>query len=377
MGAEQERGTQEAAARPRTSDRDGVQLRAAFQDWLRKRVGDPEAAVVELRTPSANGMSSETLLVTARWAAAGERRVVVRLAPPESVVPVFPEYDLAAQFGVMRQVREATGVPVPEVFWHEPDPGALGAPFLVMAHVDGRIPPDVMPYVYGSWVTELDAAARTRMQEATVDVLAELHGIPDAAERFAFLERTPADGRSALRRHVDATRAFAAWAKDGLEVPLLDAGFAWLEEHWPSTEGPAVLSWGDSRIGNIMYSGTGTEDALPVAVLDWEMAGVGVPEIDLAWLVYLHGWFQSGAERRGVPGLPDFLGWDDVAARYEARTGYRVADREFYTVYTALRMAVVSLRTQLRAVAFGELAMPDDPDDLIRPRTDLGSLIGV
>ncbi|MEU8132675.1 phosphotransferase family protein [Streptodolium elevatio] len=363
-----------AMARPRTSTRDTGEAQAAVRAWLRTRVPDPDAEVLDLAVPSANGMSSETLLLTARWTENGgpvERRLVVRLAPRVDAMPVFPRYDLAAQFESMRLVRDH--VPVPDVHWYEPDPAPLGSPFFVMERLDGRVPPDIPPYVYGSWVTELSPQARSRMQDATVEAIAALHRIPDAPSRFAFLDREPSNGRSTLRRHVDATRAFADWAAAEHPSPLIDRGFAWLDANWPTEEGPTVLSWGDSRVGNIMY--TEGADALPAAVLDWEMAALGVPELDLAWLVDLHRMFQTGAERRGVPGLPDFLRWDDVAARYAELTGYHPRDEEFHRVYASLRMSVISLRTQLRAVHFGEIAMPDDPDDLIRARCDLEDLI--
>lgn len=365
-----------AMARPRTSTRDTGQALTTVREWLRARVPDPHADVVDLDVPSANGMSSETLLLTARWAEHGtpvERRLVVRLAPRDDAVPVFPRYDLAAQFETMRLVRELTDVPVPRVLWYEPDPAPLGSPFFVMERLDGRVPPDIAPYVYGSWVTELTPQARSGMQDATVDVIAALHRIPDAPSHFAFLDSVPSDGRSTLRRHVDATREYAAWATSAHPSPLIERGFAWLDANWPETEGPTVLSWGDSRVGNIMYADG--PDVLPVAVLDWEMAALGVPELDLAWLVGLHRMFQSGAERRGVPGLPDFLCWDDIAARYAELTGYHPRDEEFHRVYVTLRMAIVSLRTQLRAVRFGEIPMPEDPDDLIRARCDLEELI--
>lgn len=364
---------QKGAFRPKTSTRDAGEARAAFADWLRARTADPAAEVVDLASPSANGMSSETLLVTVRTTAGGEQRLVVRLAPPEGAVPVFPTYDLAGQFETMRLVGELTDVPVPPVLWHEPDAGPLGTPFFVMERRDGRVPPDVMPYVYGSWVTELPESDRARMQDTTVATIAALHAIPDAATRFALLDREPADDRSTLRRHVDATRAYADWAMTDHPSPLIERGFAWLEANWPAAEGPTVLSWGDSRVGNIMYGEPVPE---PVAVLDWEMAALGVPELDLAWLAYLHRMFQLGAEARGIAGLPDFLRWSDIADRYRELSGYQPRDEDFYRAYSSLRMAVITLRTQLRAVHFGEIPMPDDVDDLIRARSDLPGLIG-
>ena len=61
-----------------------------------------------------------------------------------------------------------------------------------------------------------------------------------------------------------------------------------------------MVSWGDARIGNIIY-----RDFEPVAVLDWEMAGLGPPALDLGWMIYLHRFFQDLAEQMGMKGMPE------------------------------------------------------------------------
>src|SRR5207247_1215085 len=73
-----------------------------------------------------------------------------------------------------------------------------------------------------------------------------------------------------FRRHAGDQGEYYRWAMDGLRVPVLERAFAWLDDHLPSDEGPTVLSWGDARIGNILY-----RDFAPVGVLDWEMALLG------------------------------------------------------------------------------------------------------
>ena len=140
--------------------------------------------------------------------------------------------------------------------------------------------------------------------------------------------------------------------------------------HWPASIDAPVLSWGDARIGNIMY-----RDFAPAAVLDWEMAGIAPREVDLGWLVFLHRFFQDLAEFFGLPGLPGFLAFDDVAAEYAALTGYRVRDREFYEVYAALRHGIVMARVNQRRVRFGEQEAPDEPDGLVNHAATLERMI--
>ena len=355
------------AVRPRTSTRDRDDLHRRLVDWLSTRVDEPE--VSELVVPESNGMSSETLLFDATWGRGAERRVqpcAARLAPDLDAVPVFPVYDLGRQFRVMRLVAERSDVPVPATLWFEPDAGPLGSPFFVMERVDGLVPPDVMPYPFGSWVTEAGPADQRRLQDSALRTLAALHGAAVTADDLEFLQ-LERPGSTPLRRHVADTAAYYEWVvSDGARSPLIERSFAWLDANWPADEGPSTVSWGDARIGNMMF-----RDFETVAVLDWEMAAVGPREIDLGWMVYLHRFLDDIAVQAGLPGLPDFMRREDAAATYEQASGYAPRDLDFFTLYAALRHAVVMSRVARRQVLFGEIAMPEDPDDMIMHRASL------
>ena len=75
----------------------------------------------------------------------------------------------------------------------------LGTPFFLMDYVEGMVPPDVMPYTFGgNWFADAPAESQRELQDATVEVLAKLHSIPDAAKTFGFLsERTCRTERTA------------------------------------------------------------------------------------------------------------------------------------------------------------------------------------
>jgi aminoglycoside phosphotransferase (APT) family kinase protein len=367
--------TEITAGLPTTSTRDPEATRQALEAWLASVLPDgADPAIVAFEAPSTNGMSSETVLLSAAWSDAGvttEQDLVVRIAPDAANVPVFPEYDLERQARTMRMVRGACpDVPVPEVRWTEPDTTVLGAPFFVMERIDGVVPPDILPYNFMSWVTEATPEQRRRMQEGTVAVLARLHTIERAEEQFSFLPGAE-PGRTPLQRHVEEQRAYYEWVvDDGLRSPLVEAAFAWLDAHWPDPEGPTVLSWGDSRIGNILY-----RDFEPVAVLDWEMAALGPPELDVGWLVTLHAFFEEVARPFGIPGLPDLLRREDVCATYASLTGYTLRDLDWYSVYAATRHAIIMSRIGRRGIHFGEAEMPADVDDLIPHRAMLEAML--
>lgn len=357
--------------RPKTSTRDLDETRVALEGWLAGRL-DPgsDPRVSALQAPPTNGMSSETILFDATWGG-GTVGLVGRIPPDPANKPVFPSYDIPGQFRTMTLVRELTDVPVPEPLWVETDASVIGQPFFVMRRVDGVVPPDVMPYTFGdNWLFDASPEQRERVQHSSIEVLARLHAVPDAERHFGFLHEGVA-GDTPLRRHFQQEILdYYGWASKDTRSPLVERCIAWLEEHWPDEEGETVLSWGDARIGNILYA-----DFEPVAVLDWEMASLGPREIDVAWFQYLHRFFQDLAEGYGMPGLPDFLRRDDVVAAYEDRTGHRCRDLDWYGMLAATRHGVVSLRTGIRGVQFGQQPMPDDVDDLIMHRTTLEQML--
>jgi aminoglycoside phosphotransferase (APT) family kinase protein len=362
--------TVEDIERITTSTRDLAETQQRLQQWLRSQLS-PDATVSSLESPAANGLSSETLLFDVTWTETGTVRTrpfAARVAPDPANLPVFATYDLQRQFRLLQVVGDVGAAPVPRVWWYEADPGPLGAQFFVMDQVAGRVPPDVMPYNFGSWLSEASADDQRRLQDASIAALAAIHGIDQPEQRFSFLAGGPQ--RSHLRRHVDDQREYYRWVAGETPSPLLQRCFAWLEEHWPTREGPPVLCWGDARIGNILYDGFE-----PAAVLDWEMAALGPREIDLAWFIFLHRFFEDIAIAYGLAGMPDFLRRDDVVATYEAVSGHRVRDLDFYLLYAALRHGIVMSRTQRRAIHFGEAAMPDDIDDLIMHRATLERML--
>jgi aminoglycoside phosphotransferase (APT) family kinase protein len=324
---------------------------------------------VNVTVPASNGMSSETLLFDIEHPGPPVRACALRLAADPAAYTVFPSYDMPRQYRTMRLVAERSDLPVPRVLWLEEGSGPLGAPFFVMARAEGRVPPDVMPYTYeGNWLHAASHEERAHLETASVGLIARLHDqIPAAQARFLEL---PGEG-SPLRRHVTAQRTYYAWVVDRLaRSPLIEATFGRLEELWPHDEGDAVLNWGDARIGNVVYDGFE-----PVAVLDWEMAAPAPSEVDLSWTVFLHRFFQDLTQRFGQRGLPDFLRRDNVERRCAELTGHIPRDMDFYTLYAALRHAIVMLRVAYRQAYFGEVDVPADPDTLILHHDSLRAMV--
>jgi aminoglycoside phosphotransferase (APT) family kinase protein len=368
----------EDVSRLQHSSRDVTTLPSVMSQWLATVMPGGTAPEVTVESGvDANGMSSETIILTGKWEQDGrpvEQKWVARVAPSAADVPVFPTYRLDHQFDVIRLVGELTDVPVPRVRWMENSGDVLGTPFFLMDHVDGIVPPDVMPYTFGdNWFADAPAEKRRELQDSTVEVLAKLHSIPHAQRTFGFLSEIDPPGDSPLRRHF-------GWLKDWYEFAVPDIGrsvlveraLAWLEENFPDDVAATtpVLAWGDSRIGNVLY-----EDFRPVAVLDWEMATVGPRELDVAWIVFAHMVFQELAGLAGLPGLPDVMREEDVRATYEELTGAALGDLNWFYVYSGVIWCCVFMRTTARRARFGEMEQPDDVESVFYHASLLRRLI--
>ena len=357
----------------RTTRDDNV-IRERLQSYLASQLpGGANPQVSEISSPSASGMSSETLLFDATWTeaggGAGGGAFVGRMAPSQADHPTFPTYDMKMQADVLR-LAEKGGVPVPNVRWIELNPDVLGAPFFVMERLRGRVPADVPTYLSEGWVFDATSDERKVMQENTVAAIATIHAIDVDNQDVGFLEFDE-PGDSPLRRHVANQRSYYEWIATTRRSPLIERAFTFLESNWPK-ETSRVVAWGDSRIGNIMYSDDGFE---PVAILDWEMAGLGTREIDLGWLAFMHTFFQKLFEQMGAPGLPDFLKADDLAETYEKLTGHVVEDLRWYQTYGALRHAIIMSRISERMVHFGQAQPQEDPDNRIPHRATLEGML--
>ena len=349
------------------SSRDVTTLPSVLSKWLSTVM--PGGVTPEITVESgvdSNGMSSETIMLTGRWEENGEpkeQKWVARVAPTQDDVPVFSSYRLDHQFEVMRQVGELTDVPVPNVRWMDTTGEVLGTPFFLMDRVDGQVPPDVMPYTFGgNWFADAPIERQRELQDSTVAVLAKLHAIPDAAERFGFLSEIDPPGDTPLRRHF-------GWLKDWYEFsvpdigrsPLVERALKWLEDNFPEDVAAtdSVLIWGDSRIGNVLY-----DNFRPAAVLDWEMATLGPRELDVSWIIFAHMVFQELSGMAGLPGLPDVMREEDVRATYRELTGAELGDLRWFYIYSGVIWCCVFMRTGARRVHFGETEKPDDVETM-------------
>lgn len=299
--------------------REASDVQRGLAAWLGAEVSD-------LTQPSAGGLSSETYLFRA-----GGRELVLRLPPAGDAL--FPRYDLLAQSFVMQTLAEHDVVPVPEVVAYVDDTSYLGAPFLVMAKVEGRVPTDNPSYLVEGWVHDASPVEQRRLQDAFVDVCARINACAWDDMGLAFLARP---GGTGLEAEIGWWSDYLDWAADGADLPQLRDARAWCSANAPSGRPSPSLLWGDVRIPNIVFDAT----FRPAAVLDWEMASIGPAEIDLGWFLAIHRMSTGG---RGAD-LPGFAPRDEFVRAYEARLGRELLPLRWFEVWGAFRSAAIMVR---------------------------------
>lgn len=315
-------------------ERDGVHR------WFTEHVGDVGAPEELEITQVQGGHSCLTYIVTA---ADGARYVLRR--PPVGHL-------LASAHDVLREHRIITAlagsdVPVAPVVGACEDPAVTGAPFYVMAFVDG-------PVLHDRAAAErLRAEARQRAAESLIDVLVALREVdPDAVGLGDFAKRTDYLGRQ-LRRWR------GQWeAADVRPMPDAEVLHDWLVANQPE-EGPAGIVHGDFRLGNVIHAPDGSVAAL----LDWELCTLGPPAADLSYLLSWWADPSSGVRSDAASAAEGFPDRSQLVAWYEARTGEEAHDLDYWLAFHAWRSGCIAagVYTRYKAGQMGAAA-----DDLTR-----------
>ncbi|BBY81187.1 phosphotransferase family protein [Mycolicibacterium pulveris] len=311
--------------------------------------------VTGVTIPRSNGMSGETVLFDATWD--GDQHALVARVQPSGPA-VFPRYDLQLEFDVMRAVGEHSSVPVPRMLFSEPDAALLGAPFIVMERVSGRVPSDDPPHTTEGWVLRLTPERQATLYENALSQVAAIHAVDIDAAGLAKLRDHPEAGFDGQLRFWENT---FAWAANGESNPTVEQALAWIREHRPTSSGSEVLNWGDARIGNIIFD----DQLRAAAVLDWEMLSVSPRELDLGWWQFLQRYYTEGI---GAPPLPGFPTAQQTLARYSELAGVAVDHGlvAFYEVFAATRLSILMHRAGNMMVEAG-LLPPGAPMRISNP----------
>ena len=327
-------------------------VEAALAAWFAEVVPDVENVVVHsAEIARAAGSSAETLFIDMGWTEHG-RRVKDSFVLRRQIVghDLLPEPELSFQAAIMEALsqRSGAGVRVPRVIGLEPSGAIIGAPFLLMERLPGRIVPQSPNYNVDGWVHALDPVARGGVWANGLRALAAVHAL-DWTERPELIAR----GRPpSLGGYVGWVRDLVRWAVAGRDHPVSVAAIDYLERNMPD-DAPSQLLWGDATPANMLFD----EDGRVAGIIDWEMAALAPGEVDLAWWLMFDELFSVGFGVPRLEGLPDRK--ESIAIYCEAARR-NVGNMLYYDVLVHLRMAMVALRVAGRNVALGQLAADND-----------------
>jgi aminoglycoside phosphotransferase (APT) family kinase protein len=239
-----------------------------------------------------------------------------------------------------------TPVPHPRLIAGCPDEDVLGAAFYLMEPVEGFNPKLGFPAMHAR-----DGAIRRQMGFALVEGLAELGrvdfisaGLGDFGRPDGFLERQVKRWSSQLEGY----RQFEEWPGPR-ELGGVEKVAAWLEIQRPVAFTPGIMH-GDYHLANVMYRLDSPELA---AIVDWELATIGDPLIDLGWLIGT--WPGPGGDVADVPFVIE--PWDgfpeasELIAHYGERTNRDVSAIAWYAIFACFKYGCILEGTWARSCA--------------------------
>jgi aminoglycoside phosphotransferase (APT) family kinase protein len=122
------------------------------------------------------------------------------------------------------------------------------------------------------------------------------------------------------------------------DIPGIDAAAQWLRSHKPRRYEPGIMH-GDYQFANVMFRHG--EPARLAAIVDWEMATIGDPLLDLGWVI--QGWLDPD-EDRSTGSYVDYTGLPtrrELLDYYETHSGRPVDDIDYYVILARFKLAVV------------------------------------
>ncbi|GLZ37816.1 phosphotransferase family protein [Actinokineospora sp. NBRC 105648] len=238
-------------------------------------------------------------------------------------------HDMRREFKVQRQLKPVYPY-VPTVLGLCDDHTVLGSDFYVMERVPGTILRGDLPAGF-----ELSPPRARALSTTLVDRLVDLHRVDPVAAGLADLGK----GAGYVGRQVRGwSGRFAAARTDN--VPDFAAVIAWLVERAPADVATVVIH-NDWRFDNVVLD----DELAVVGVLDWEMATLGDPLMDLGGAAAY--WIQADDDevfqraRRQPTHVPGMLTRAELVEHYRERTGLRVDNWAFYEVFGLFRLAVI------------------------------------
>ncbi len=236
-----------------------------------------------------------------------------------------------------------TDVPHPRFRLYCEDASVIGAPFYVMDMVDGFLgyPLENLPAPY-----DQPGAARQSLAFALVDGIARLAnvdykavGLDGFGKPEGFLERQASRWMSQLASYKESE------GYEQRDIPGLAYVADWLKANTPPMSKAGVIH-GDYSLANAMFH-HGAPARL-AAMIDWELATIGDPLLDLGWVLYAYRGRNERTPPAGYFDASDFPYREELAAYYAERTGRSIEHLTYYMVLAQFKLGVIMERQYAR-----------------------------
>ena len=263
---------------------------------------------------------------------AGEQEFVLR-RPPIGV-RIKSAHDMGREYRILSRLGEVYAK-VPRALLFCDDETVLGAPFYVMERVEGIIlrsnPPENL---------DLSAPVMRGLSEALVDNLVVIHALDYEAAGLGDLGKP----EGYIRRQIEGwTKRYDKSRTD--DIPSVGRVTGWLTENMPDESGASLIH-NDYKYDNLVLEAQDLGSI--VAILDWEMATLGDPLMDLgSTLAY---WLDPDDPQEmqmlrqlvgGLTVLPGNMTRGELVQRYAEQSGRDVGNIVFYYVYALFKVAVI------------------------------------
>jgi aminoglycoside phosphotransferase (APT) family kinase protein len=294
----------------------------ALRAWLAESV--PELGKLERVEQFPGGFSNLTYLVV------GAKGEAVLRRPPHGTVAA-KAHDVLREASILSALG-MRGVPAPRVLATCEDAAVLGAPFYMMERKEG-------PILRGATAPKgFTEATFARLGDRFIETLVAIHGVTPSDPVLCGIGKP----MGYVARQVEGWTE--RWTKSRTdEVPEMESLAAWLAEHQPGESG-ACLVHNDYKYDNLVLDAA--DPTRIVAVLDWEMATVGDPLLDVG--TALGYWVEPGDDPLfrslglGVTALPGNPTRAQLWARYLERSGRAMRPATFYEAFGVFKIAVIA-----------------------------------
>ncbi|MET0194852.1 MAG: phosphotransferase family protein [Hyphomicrobiaceae bacterium] len=325
--------------------------------WLSARFPAVTAQRAEL-VALTGGTSGSVMLVKA-----GDWRAVLRTvawpARPDSINALQREARVL-------EALEGTDVPHPGFLAYCEDESVIGAPFCLMAFVEGWMGAGAPPAEAGWTQDDLHARAFAMVEGlaalSRVDVAAV--GLSDFGRPDNFLERQVDRWQAQMERH----RSHPEYGDR--QLPGWDELAEWLRAHTPQMQRVSIIH-GDLSFSNIMF--TNESPARLAAIIDWEIATLGDPLLDLGRALYP---FPS---ETGAPGyslavnLDGYPSRESLARRYSELSGLGIENLRYYMALSMFKLAALIEFNHVKSLREGPGSLSHRLSEFI-PRLVQGAL---